>query len=57
VRDLRFMSLDGARPVRIPFHADYLWLGGLEKQGGKIVLGLERARFDEPARRGFGLAI
>jgi glycosyltransferase involved in cell wall biosynthesis len=34
------------RPVRILFHADYLWRGGLEKKVGKLVSGLDRTRFE-----------
>jgi glycosyltransferase involved in cell wall biosynthesis len=34
------------RRVRILFHLDYLWSGGLEKKAGNLVLGLDRARFE-----------
>ena len=34
------------RPVRILFHADYLWRGGLEKKVGKLVSGLDPSRFE-----------
>jgi glycosyltransferase involved in cell wall biosynthesis len=35
-----------ARRVRILFHADYLWLGGLEKRVANLVLGIEQSCFE-----------
>jgi L-malate glycosyltransferase len=32
--------------VRVLFHVDYLWSGGLEKKVENLVLGLDRTRFD-----------
>lgn len=34
------------KPIRILFHVDYLWSGGLEKKVRNIVLGLDRRRFE-----------
>jgi glycosyltransferase involved in cell wall biosynthesis len=32
--------------IRVLFHVDYLWSGGLEKKVGNLVLGLDKTRFE-----------
>jgi glycosyltransferase involved in cell wall biosynthesis len=32
--------------IRILYHLDYLWAGGLEKKAAALILGLDRRRFD-----------